>query len=180
VSWLLRFLIWATVLAAPCWLIGDAYHRALAAATLGVLGLPAPAAAIPPPDIPPSHVLGVFAAMCLASTETPRARRFRATLIGLGALVAIEWLTGVLAVAWAMREGGHELPFVVRLHENLTTLPAWIGAPALWLALLGDAELPPRGHGGGEGRGSSRRRGKGRPVAGAPSQRERRETNLRP
>jgi hypothetical protein len=140
----LRFLLWATVLSAPCWLLADAYHRALATATLSVLGIPAPAAAIPPPDIPASHVLGVFAAMCLASTRSPWARRLAATLIGLASLALLEWLTGVLAVAWAMRDAGHPAApeFAGRLRDNVTSLPAWIGAPALWLALLGDRELP--------------------------------------
>lgn len=149
--WLLRFFLWATALSLPCWLLADAYHRALATATLGVLGIPAPAAAIPRPDIPASHVLGVFAAMCLASTRTPWARRLTATVIGLASLALLEWLTGVLAIAWTMRDAGQPAgpQFIGRLRDNVTSLPAWIGAPALWLALLGDRELPsapkPRG-----------------------------------
>ena len=149
--WLLRFFLWATALSLPCWLLADAYHHALAAATLRVLGIPAPAAAMPRPDIPASHVLGVFAAMCLASTRAPWARRLTATAIGLASLVLIEWLTGVVAIAWMMRDAGHPAgpEFLARLRDNVTSLPAWIGAPALWLALLGDRELPsasrPRG-----------------------------------
>jgi hypothetical protein len=151
VRWLLRFFLWATVLSLPCWLLADAYHHALAAATLRVLGIRAPAAAIPPPDIPASHVLGVFSAMCLASTRASWGRRLAAMAAGLAGLMLLEWLTGVAAVAWMMRDtappGGTE--FIARLRDNLTSLPAWIGAPVLWLALLGDRELPAtRGHGG--------------------------------
>jgi hypothetical protein len=144
VRWLTRFLLWATVLSAPCWFVAGAYHRALAAATLGVLGIPMPEAAIPPPDIPASHVLGVFAAMCLASTRASWTRRLTSALVGVTGLVTLEWLTGVVAVAWAMRDAGHGpgSAFIERLRDNITALPAWIGAPALWLALLGDRELP--------------------------------------
>lgn len=141
--WLLRFFLWATALSLPCWLLGNAYHHALASATLSVLGIAAPASAIPSPDIPASHVLGVYAAMCLASTRAPWARRLTAAGIGLASLVLLEWLTGLLAITWAMREAGRPGPeFIGRLRDNVTSLPAWIGAPALWLALLGDRELP--------------------------------------
>jgi hypothetical protein len=83
----------------------------------------------------------VFAAMCAASTGAPWERRLRAMGIGVALLVVIEWLTGTVAVAWGMHDTGVS-PFVERLQDNLTALPAWIGAPVLWLALLGDAELP--------------------------------------
>jgi hypothetical protein len=141
----LRFFLWATALALPCWLLADAYHHALAAATLAALRIPAQASAMPRPDIPASHVLGVFAAMCLASTRASWRRRLAAAAIGVGCLAVVEWLTGVVAVGLALREAGHPGPaFVTRLQDNVTSLPAWIGAPTLWLALLGDRELPSR------------------------------------
>jgi hypothetical protein len=143
VRWLLRFFLWATALAGPCWLVADAYHHALAMATVAALGIPAPASAIPPPDIPASHVLGVFVAMCLASTRASWPRRLTAALIGVASLVVLEWLTGVIAIGWAIRSSGHPVTgFAARLEDNVTALPAWIGAPVLWLALLGDRELP--------------------------------------
>lgn len=142
--WLLRFFLWATALALPCWLLADAYHYALAAATLAVLHIPAPASAVPRPDIPASHVLGVFAAMCLASTRASWRRRLAATAAGVAGLMLIEWLTGVVAIRWMMRDAGQPAgpEFLTRLEDNVTALPAWIGAPTLWLALLGDRELP--------------------------------------
>lgn len=145
--WLLRFFVWATVLAVPCWLLADTYHHALEAATLGTLGIRAAAASIPAPDVPASHVLGVFAAMCLASTRAPWKRRLGAVAAGVVGLVALEWLTGVAAIAWMMRDSGASgtAEFTARLRDNLTSLPAWIGAPVLWLALLGDRELPGAG-----------------------------------
>jgi hypothetical protein len=142
--WLLRVLAWATVLAVPSWFIGPAYHRLLASATLGILGIPSERLAFQPPEIPASHVLGVYAALCLASTRAPRARRLMALAIGLVALVGIEILTGVLAIRWEMEgaAGAALPPVALRMRGYLTGLPAWIGAPMMWLLLLGRWELP--------------------------------------
>lgn len=150
--WLVRFLAWTTVLALPAWLIGDAYHRGLAQATLWLLRIPAGRMTFQPPEIPASHVLGVFAALCLASTRAPRARRFIALAIGLVAMVALELLTGVLAIHWSLAAASTS-PQALRLEDYLTSLPAWIGAPVLWLLLLGGWELPRRVR---RGRGGSR------------------------
>ncbi len=142
--WLLRFLAWATVLAPPFWLLGDVYHRALATAALRLLGIPAGTLAFRPPEIPASHVLGVFAALCLASTRAPLKHRLSALLLGLGGLIAIELLTGLLAIRWTL-EGTVRGPVpgpAQRLRDHLTALPAWIGAPVVWLILLGRWELP--------------------------------------
>lgn len=151
--WLARFLVWTTVLAGPAWLVGDAYHRGLARATLWLLRLPGDRWTFQSPDIPASHVLGVFAAMCLASTRAPRARRLIALGVGLAAMVALELLTGVLAIRWSLdaATGAAPSPQLLRLQDYVTSLPAWIGAPMLWLLLLGGWELPrrpPRGGGG--------------------------------
>lgn len=157
-KWLLRFLAWATVLAVPSWWIGGAYHRMLATVSLGLLGIPSDRVAFRPPEIPASHVLGVFAAMCLASTRAPRARRLMALGVGLAIMVAVEVLTGTLAIRWELEgaAGGGLSATAMRLRDYITSLPAWIGAPLVWLLLLGRWELPlsasrptPRPHGPG-------------------------------
>ena len=144
-KWLVRFLAWTTVLAGPAWLIGDAYHFGLERATLWLLRIPADRMTFQSPEIPASHVLGVFAALCLASTRAPRARRFIALAAGLVAMVAIELLTGVLAIRWELdAAAGGVSPEALRLQNYVTSLPAWISAPVLWLLLLGGWELPRR------------------------------------
>lgn len=148
--WLARFLAWATALAVPSWLIGDAYHHALARASLWVLRLPSQGMEFQPPDVPASHVLGIYAALCLASARSPLPKRMVALAIGLVGMVAIELLTGVVAIRWSLEAaaGGAALPSALRFRSYLTSLPAWIGAPILWLLLLGGRELPaaPRPH----------------------------------
>jgi hypothetical protein len=143
-KWLLRFLAWATVLAVPSWYIGAAYHRMLATLSLGLLGIPSGNLTFRPPDIPASHVLGVYAAMCLASTRAPRARRWIALAAGIAVLVALEVLTGTLAIRWELEgaSGSGLSATALRLRGYLTSLPAWIGAPMVWLILLGRHELP--------------------------------------
>ena len=144
--WLLRFLAWATALAPLFWSLGDVYHRALATTSFRILGIPTNALQVEPPEIPASHVLGVFAALCLASTRAPLPRRLMALLLGLGVMVTIELLTGVLAIHEALRAAARGWPPgpAQRLRDHLTALPAWIGAPVVWLLLLGRWELPGR------------------------------------
>jgi hypothetical protein len=153
-SWLARFLAWTTVLAVPFWLLGDVYHRGLAAAALAILGIPSAAVSLAPPEIPASHALGVFAALCLASTRAPLGRRLLALSVGLIGLAALELATGVLAIGAQMASGpsGAAPDAARRLQDHLTALPAWIGAPVAWLVLLGRWELPPA-----VGRGSGSR-----------------------
>lgn len=157
--WLLRFLAWASVLALPSWLLGDLYHRGLAHAAMSLLGLPFDAGTFQPPDIPASHILGVFAAMCLASTRAPRTRRLWALGIGIACMVAIELATGVLAIHWELEAAsGRVIPATLhRLRNYVTSLPAWIEAPVLWLVLLGRHQLPR----GAWRRGVAERRGPG-------------------
>jgi hypothetical protein len=151
-KWLLRFLGWATVLAVPSWYAGGLYHRMLAKLSLALLGIPSGGLAFRPPDIPASHVLGVYAAMCLAGTRAPRDRRWIALGAGVAILIAIEVLTGTLAIRWELEgaSGSGLSATALRLRDYLTSLPAWIGAPMVWLLLLGRYELPsaaPRGRG---------------------------------
>jgi hypothetical protein len=167
--WLLRVLAWATVLAVPSWWIGGAYHRLLATLSLGLLGIPSDRIAFQPPEIPASHVLGVYAALCLASTHAPRARRFAALAVGLVVMVAVEVLTGTLAIRWELEgaTGAGLSATAMRLRDYLTSLPAWIGAPVVWLLLLGRYELPaaaPRGRGASK----PHARAPGAPLLSAP------------
>jgi hypothetical protein len=145
-KWLLRFLAWATLLAGPSWMLAAAYNRTLAEVTMGILGLPGPAAGQGEAGVPASHVLGVFAALCLASTRASLAKRLSALVIGLVCLVTIEVLTGMAAIAWTMEVGrrGQVPDFEMRVMNYLVSTPTWLSAPLLWLLLLGRWELSPK------------------------------------
>jgi hypothetical protein len=144
-KWLLRFFAWATLLAGPSWLLAATYNRALAEVTLGILGLPGSAAGRAEAGVPASHVLGVFAALCLASTRASWSRRWSALLIGMVCLVVIEVLTGLVAIAWTLEAGRRgQMPDIeLRVMNYMVATPAWLSAPLFWLLLLGRWELPP-------------------------------------
>jgi hypothetical protein len=149
-KWLVRFLVWATVLALPVYWIGGAYERMLAVAAMGLLGLSGDLSRMAPPEIPASHVLGVYAAMCLASTRAPLRRRLVAIVAGVVAMIALEIATGTIALRWALEDANAAQPVSAALHrlrDYLTSLPAWLGAPLTWLVLLGRFELPRAGRG---------------------------------
>jgi hypothetical protein len=151
--WWARFFGWAILLSAPCWLLADVYHRGLRAVAALVLGV-----RLPPPgsgeiEVHATQVLGIFAAMCLASMRAPLRRRLRAVLLGVPALMVIELLAGIVAIeagVLAQRGSGLPGPLLAFLGEALAA-PPWLAAPVLWILLLGAHQLPqglvPRGLG---------------------------------
>jgi hypothetical protein len=87
-------------------------------------------------------MLGIYAAMCLASSHSTWARRGRTLLAGATILVALEWLVGLASVFAAMahapRGGSPAQRFAAELLANLRV----VSVPLLWLLLLGRDELP--------------------------------------
>lgn len=140
--WFVRFTLWLAALAWPCQLLAGAYQRLLIGGVAIALGhslTPGGGA-----DLAASNMLGIYSAMCLASTSAPRRARARALAIGLGALAAIELGTGLASVAAGMHQAAHgEWPrWVLSTFEALLAVPRFTTAPALWLMLLGPFELP--------------------------------------
>ena len=85
--------------------------------------------------------------------RTNRRRRLIALLSGLSALVAIEWLVGLLSVAAAIQQSrtGPWSELSNRTWSEITDLQRWVTAPVLWLLLLGKLELPALRAGGTSG-----------------------------
>jgi hypothetical protein len=161
VIWLIRFLGWATVLALPCVLVADSYHRGLAEVVsrlLSLFGLGATLYQVPqyaPSDLfvlghegrlsqvevlAPTD-LGFFVAMCMASRRASALTRLRSLAIGIPVLMAIETLTLALYGASATF-AGTDGSRVVSLRDGVMATLPWVSAPAVWLALLGPWELP--------------------------------------
>jgi hypothetical protein len=145
-SWLLRVLAWATMLALPCWLVSRPYQRSLAAAAAAALAFLGVAVEVQETDLKAPFEIGVFVAMCLASTGVPSRQRLRAVAIGVPALVAME-VTAIAASVWAVAmTGGHPGAEAMTLRlvaYGLESIP-WVSAALLWLVLLGAWELPAR------------------------------------
>ena len=140
----MRFLVWAVVLSVPCWVLADAYHASLRAATSFLLGISlarSPAGEI---EVHATQVLGIFAAMCLASVRAPVGRRLRAIIVGLPVLFGIELFTGVIAIRSEIiaQSGGGLPPWLLKFRDQALIAPPWLGAPLVWLLLLGRWEFP--------------------------------------
>jgi len=145
-SWWKHFLVWAIVLSIPCWVLADAYHTGLMTATSVLLGVVLPRRPTGEIEVHAAHALGIFAAMCLASTRAPLGRRLRAILIGVPTLMGIELLTGIIAIqAQILDQTGNGLPsWVLDFLDQALSAPPWLGAPLLWLLLLGSTQLQGR------------------------------------
>ena len=96
-KWLLRFLLWATLLSAPAVLVSGAWQRGLAQVARAALGLLGQDVLIEDVQVMAPCDLAIFTAMCLATTAPWRARR-KALAIGLPALVGVEVATVVAGV----------------------------------------------------------------------------------
>ncbi len=143
-KWFLRFVVWATLLAVPCWLAFPFYQRGLAAAvslTLTSLGQPIRLARV---DVAAPFDLGIFAALCLASRRAPARARARALAIGLPALAIVEVVTVSAAITIIRSSTTPEGPSPDALRAGFylaDTIP-WASAALVWLLLLGPWELP--------------------------------------
>jgi hypothetical protein len=142
-TWLLRFLAWATLLALPCWLVSRPYQRGLGAAAGALLVLAGHAVEVQDVQLQAPFDLGIFAAMCLATRRAPRRERARALGLGLPLLAALEALTvavgiGLIVSAPARREAQD---WAQRLSGYALETVPWVSAAFLWLALLGAWEL---------------------------------------
>lgn len=147
-SWIVRFLAWISLLVPPCFLLIQPYQAWLARATVAILG--ACRIFIAPPELrlyEPVN-LGVYAAMCLASSRTPRSARLRAAGIGVSLLIGLTLGIIVLiigAMEVARREGRSPDDAVARLLVSAIETVPWVSGPALWLVLLGPSELADSG-----------------------------------
>lgn len=141
---LLRFVGWCTVLAYPCWLVSPAYQRRVSAAVTGIsafFGLEFKIGAglevFAPMD------LGLFVALCLASSAVSFRLRFRSVAFGLPLLAAMEVLTVFLlaTIIWAtsdqllVQRSAH---FFMGYAINGIV---WVNPILVWLVFLGRWQL---------------------------------------
>lgn len=142
-KWLLRFLLWATLLAVPCTFVSDGYQRGLAQLAMAVFTAVGQGVQIEDVQVMAPFDLSIFAAMCLASVSAPWRARRRAIAIGLPALVGLEVLTVVAGIAVYMiwPQESRELETSLRLTGHVIETIPWVSAAVVWLLLLGAWEL---------------------------------------
>lgn len=139
VKWALRTLAWAALLALPCVWLAPHYEHGLLVVVSVALGQPVGVDGAKVSDLSASNMLGVYAAMCLATTSAPRRRRLAALALGLVAMAAAEAVTGIAAVAAAWRQESHGAwpESARRLLAAALAFPRFTCAPIAWLLLLG-------------------------------------------
>ena len=137
---LLSFAGWATLTFLAAWLIHPSWEHGLAAIG-GRLAAP-PGAEIEILDLELFYPfdLGVFVALCLASSWAPRGRRGRAIVVGTPALVLVEVLSLVVALKALMVEGT-DPSGTGRFASEVIHVSGLVAASAAWLYLLGRDRL---------------------------------------
>jgi hypothetical protein len=145
--WFVRFLLWGALLAYPFMLLAGPYQRLLLRLVSLTLGLAVRTGGSEQVDLAAANVLGIYCAMCMASVKTPRSSRLHRLVLGLAALMAIEWLTGLVAVTAMYAQVAHPLwpPTFQRALDALLGTPRLFSVPAIWVALFGHWELPGAG-----------------------------------
>ena len=139
-KWLLRFLLWATLLSAPAVLVSGAWQRGLAQVARAALGLLGQDVLIEDVQVMAPCDLAIFTAMCLATTAPWRARR-KALAIGLPALVGVEVATVVAGVVVHLVWPESSRASSLRLTGYVIETVPWVSAAVMWLLLLGAWEL---------------------------------------
>ena len=143
-KWTLRFILFATLFALPCFWLSAPWQRVIGIAASAVLhpfGIDVEMSQL---QIMAPFDLGIYLAMCLAGTRAPAIVRRRALEWGLPLLVALEVLTVVVAIAVYFALHGSQDPSsaTFRTMEYVLEFVPWASAVTVWLLMLGAWELP--------------------------------------
>ena len=141
-SWLLRFIGFATLFAIPAFFLSGPWQAVIgriASAMLEPLGIHVELSVV---EIMAPFDVGIYAAMCLASRRAPAQARRRALEWGIPIMIALEVLTVAAAIAlyFALARSGESA--AVRTMTSLIEFVPWASATTVWLVLLGAWELP--------------------------------------
>ena len=138
-KFLLYFTGWATLAFCAAWLVHPGWEHVIA--TIGARLAAPPGAEIEILDLELFYPfdIGVFLALCLASTWVPPGRRLRAAAIGAPVLVAVEVLA--LVVAFQVMMSAADPSEAGRFANAMIRVAGLVAASAAWLYLLGRERL---------------------------------------
>ena len=137
-KWIVKALVYATLLTLPGHWIAPAYQSLLLAITSVLIGRPLAMPAEGAVDLSAANLLTILAALSLASEFVSWPRRLRALGLGILGTVAIECATGIVAMNLDTGPGpgatGSRGPAMV---AQMLELSRWLAVPFLWGLLLG-------------------------------------------
>lgn len=128
--WLLRVALMALLLAMPGYWLAGFYEDALRWGLGLLLGTPLGHRPDGQVDLAATNVLVLYVAACLVTDGTPWSRRLFAVLVGIPAMMVLEFATGIVALATGAAGTGTDAS------RWLLEWPQLVGAPVLWLWFL--------------------------------------------
>jgi len=143
---LLLFAAWATLAFVPAWFISNPYQHALAAVA-GQLVAPGREIEILDLQIYYPFDIGIYVALCLASTWVARERRLKAVAVGVPLLALVELFSLVVAMKAinAVMMNPHALASAAEEAERFATgiirVTGLIAAAGVWFYFLGRERL---------------------------------------
>jgi hypothetical protein len=141
VKWVLRVLAYSTIFGIPCRLASGAYETALAKVCQAILVLTGIPVTLRNAEVFAPVDLGIFLALCLATTAAPWRGRGKALLMGSAVLVLLE-IVQVIAGNYLHPANRPALPAnAVAWLRYLLQSTFWIGPAMVWLLLLGHHQL---------------------------------------
>lgn len=138
-SFLLRFVLWATLTTVLAWWIQTPYERAIAGVAARVAAPRGSEIEILDLDVFYPYDLAVYAGLCLASAWAAWRTRGRALAIGLPALVVVEVLA--LVVSFRALMNAQNPAESERWFNGIVRASGPIASAALWMLLLGRQKL---------------------------------------
>ena len=143
--WALRVCAWSLVLVLPCVALAGPYQRLLLGMLGIVLGVPGMAQPVAPPDLSAANMLGVYAAMCLATTSVNVRVRICTLVLGCAGMILLELGVGLVSIGAELHQAQHgSWPEAGRrVFAAVVSVQRFGGAPLLWLVLLGRRALSP-------------------------------------
>ena len=138
-KFILRFTAWATLAFVGAWFIHGPWQHAIGAVGAKLAAPPGSEIEIVDIELFYPFDLGVFVALCLASSWDPFARRLRALAMGLPVLIVVEVLS--LVIAFKVMMAATDVDQAVRFTNGIIRVSGLVAASAVWLYLLGRAQL---------------------------------------
>ena len=142
---LLLLALWATLAFVPSWLVAQPWQHAIAAVAARLASPAGAVIEIVDLQLYYPFDLGIYVALCLASTWVRWRRRWLAVAAGLPVLILLEIVSLAVAMAAMMRGAAgsaHAAEEAQRFAVGVIRVTGLVAAAGAWYYLLGRERLP--------------------------------------